>query len=231
VEAESRSPGAYVVKVLRKQWWCDPRAINMQRREAWIGSQVSHPNLLPVLSSSVQQPPFYLVMPRLTGQTLAQLINDRVKFPLSLLLWIVRQVTEGLAALYERTGMIHADVKPSNIFVAPSGHATLLDFGFAHTRDEAASWANRPVLGTLKYIAPEAITSSLATSIQGDMYGLGVSLYEALTGRLPHESDDPGELARSVHTLLAKYPTRRPSSYPQLIERLVRLEIECFSLR
>ena len=54
-----------MLKVLRKEWWRDPQAIEMQRREAWVGSKVSHPNLLPVLSASVQEPPFYVVTPKL----------------------------------------------------------------------------------------------------------------------------------------------------------------------
>src|SRR4249920_3952663 len=59
-DGPQNQPAAYVVKVLRKEWWRDPQAIEMQRREAWAGAKVSHPNLLPVLSASVQEPPFYL---------------------------------------------------------------------------------------------------------------------------------------------------------------------------
>src|SRR4051795_13263270 len=70
-------PAAYVVKVLRKEWWRDPQAIEMQRREAWVGCKVSHPHLLPVLTSSVEEPPFYVVSPRLEGSTLAHIIYDR----------------------------------------------------------------------------------------------------------------------------------------------------------
>src|SRR4051812_41230232 len=53
-EGSQNQPASYIVKVLRKEWWRDPQAIEMQRREAWVGSKVSHPNLLPVLSASIQ---------------------------------------------------------------------------------------------------------------------------------------------------------------------------------
>src|SRR3989304_677923 len=59
-DAPPSQPAAYVVKLLRKEWWRDPQAIEVQRREAWVGSQVSHPNLVPVLSASVKEPPFYI---------------------------------------------------------------------------------------------------------------------------------------------------------------------------
>jgi serine/threonine protein kinase len=254
-EAESaRRPAMYALKALRKEWWRDPAAIEMQRREAWVGGTVSHANLLPVLSASVQEPPYYVVSPLVGGVSLAQILADRGPLVVPTALWIARQVADGLAALFEVARLIHADVKPANILMSPSGHATLLDFGFAQTATEASAWATRPLTGTLAYIAPEMLTSTLAAGPRSDIYSLGVALYEMLTGRRPWESDDPGELAtlhreakpadvRSLRTdvpkpvsellyaMLAKDPLRRPASARELSSQLVRLEIECFSLR
>ena len=247
-------PAAYVVKVLRKEWWREPQAIEMQRREAWVGAKVSHPHLLPVLSASVEEPPFYVVTPKLEGMTLAQIVSQQAPLAVPRALWIARQVAEGLDALYEATGMIHTDVKPANILISPLGHATLIDFAFVQTPIEASRWATRPLAGTLAYIAPELLTSALAAGPRSDIYSLGVTLYETLSGRRPWESDDPGELAtlqreakpadlRSirpdtpeavaelVHSMLAKDPLRRPATARELATRLVRLEIESFSLR
>jgi eukaryotic-like serine/threonine-protein kinase len=247
-------PAAYVLKVLRKEWWRDPQAIDMQRREAWVGCQVTHPNLLPVLSASVQEPPFYIVTPRLEAMPLAQLIAERAPLVVPLALWIARQVAEAADSLFEATGMIHADIKPGNILVSPAGHTTLIDFGFVQTPSEATRWSVRPLAGTLAYIAPEMITSALAAGTRSDIDSLGVTLYEMLTGRRPWDSDDPGELARLhrearppqlkdvrpevpqpvadlVQEMLAKDALRRPPSARELASRLVRLEIESFSLR
>ena len=102
-------------------------------------------------------------------------------------------------------------------------------------RAEASQWATRPLAGTLAYIAPEMVTSALAAGPRSDIYSLGVTLYEMITGRRPWDSDDPGELAmlhrqakpidiralrpdvpdpvaEIVHSMLAKDPLRRPSS-------------------
>jgi serine/threonine protein kinase len=253
-DGPQNQPAAYVVKVLRKEWWRDPLAIEMQRREAWVGSKVSHPNILPVLSVSVEDPPFYVVTPKLDGATLAQLILDRGRLGVPLALWIARQVAEGLTALLEATGMIHTDVKPDNILVSPTGHATLIDFGFVQTAAEASQWATRPLAGTLAYIAPEMVTSALAAGPQADIYSLGVTLYEMLTGLRPWNTDDPAALAALhreskpadirqqrpelsqpiadlVQAMLAKNPLRRPASTRELARRLVRLEIDSFTLR
>jgi serine/threonine-protein kinase len=249
-----RRPAAYVLKVLRKEWWRDPQAIEMQRREAWVGSKVSHPNLLPVLSASVQEPPFYVVTPKLDSRPMSQIIAERAPLAVPLALWIGRQIAEGIDALLDATGMIHADIKPANILVSSAGHATLIDFGFVQSPSEATRWTTRPLTGTLAYIAPEMVTSALAAGPRSDIYSLGVTLYEMLTARRPWDSDDPGELATMhrearppqlrtlrpdtpqsvadlVQEMLAKDPLRRPASARELAARLVKLEIESFSLR
>jgi serine/threonine-protein kinase len=254
VASPADQPANYVVKVLRKEWWRDPQAIEMQRRAAWLGRAVSHPHLLPVLSANVGQAPFCLVMPKLDGRSLAEVLADGTTMPLPITLWIARQVAEALAALHEATGMIHADVKPSNIMVSPEGHATLIDLGFAHAPSEQRHWSSRPVVGTLAYIAPEAITSSLCAEPSSDLYSLGATLYEMLAGRLPFEAAAPDELVRMhresqptcirrcvpqlpklvaslVHRLLAKDCLRRPGSAAEVAAELMRLEIECFSVR
>jgi serine/threonine-protein kinase len=254
--AESTEEGraAYVLKVLRKEWWRDAHAIEMQRRAAWVGRKVSHPHLLPVLSAGVEQPPFYMVSPRLEGRALSRIILEKRRLPLPVTLWIARQVAEALDALHTTARMIHADVKPANIIVAPDGHATLVDLGFVHSPSESRHWSTRPVYGTLNYMAPEALTSALGSSPQSDVYSLGVTLYEALTGVLPFAGRDAEQLIRQhreakpecirmrrpdlpkpvaslVHRMLAKDALRRPESAAAVAEELVRLEVESFADR
>ena len=258
-DAAEDQPANYVLKVLRREWWRDPQAIEMQRRAAWIGRKISHPHLLPVLSANVQQAPFFFVTPYISGSSLATVLTPddgqaAKRLPLPVTLWIVRQVAEALSALHESAHMLHADVKPSNILVSPDGHATLIDLGFAHSPSEALHWSSRPVVGTLNYIAPEVVTSCLAAEVSSDLYSLGVTLYEMITGELPFAASAPDELVRLhreskptcvrhavptlpkpvaslVHRLLAKDPLRRPTSAATVAEELMRLEIECFSLR
>ena len=190
----------------------------------------------------------------LEGVPLGQLILEQEQLPVPLALWIARQVADGLDALFTTTGMIHCDVKSANILVSAAGHATLIDFGFVQTPAEASQWATRPLAGTLAYIAPEMVTSALAAGPRSDIYSLGVTLYEMISGRRPWESDDPGELAmlhrqakptdvralrpevpapvaELIQSMLAKDPLRRPASARELATRLVRLEIDSFTLR
>jgi serine/threonine-protein kinase len=147
---------------------------------------------------------------------------------------------------------MHGDIKAENIFVGEQGHVTLLDLGFARRESEIASAVDRPVLGTVNYMAPELVTSSLRADIRSDIYSLGVTLFELLTGRLPVVAADlaelaeihrqlrpvdvrrltpglPLEVARLVRQMMAKEPLRRPQTPRELIERLTRLEVQNFS--
>ena len=252
--AAQDSPAAYAVKALKKEWWSDPTAIEMQRREAWVGQRVNCPHLAPVLSAGLTAPPYYTVAPRLEGHTAAVRLagGDRPTLPVAL--WIARQAAQALHSLHAATGMIHGDVKPANLIVGPDGHTTLIDLGFCQSPSESRNWAERPVVGTLRYLAPERMTSSTAVDTRSDLYSLGATLYELIAGRPPHEGDTPAALieqhrsqrpeclrsaapgtpkgvASLVHRLLSKDPLRRPATPLEVVNELAPLEIACFGLR
>jgi serine/threonine-protein kinase len=252
VDAADR-PAGYALKVLRSQWEQSPEAVACLQREASVGRRISHIHLVPILASHTSEPPYYVVMPWLTGSTLAGRLAAGFRPSLPMSLWIVRQVAEALEPIHQ-IGHVHADIKPANIFLSPQMHVTLLDLGFARRADEIGSAADRCVLGTIHYMAPETITSLRRADIRSDLYSLGVTLYQLLTGRLPFVADQlgqivrehrqqrpmpvrrlvpsiPKEVARLVHQMLAKEPLRRPQSPRELVDRLVRLEIETLGLR
>jgi serine/threonine-protein kinase len=251
--APADQPANYAVKMLRPEWRDDPQAIRLLQREALVGRSVSHPHLAPVLAAVVSDPPRLLVMPWLAGASLRVRLATGRQFDLPATLWIIRQTAEALDALHA-AGWMHGDVTPGNIQVSPSGHVTLVDLSFARRGDETGSAADRPVMGTCRYIAPEHLTSALAADIRSDLYSLGVVLFEMLTGRPPFLGDGlaelavahrqsappdlvrlaphvPREVAYLVRQMLAKNPLRRPQTPRELIERLVRLEIGAFSER
>lgn len=240
----------YALKVLREEWHEQPLIINQFRREAELGRRIAHPHLISILSGHCVARPYYLVMPFLPGQTLEQILKQQSVLPLPRALGLCRQAAQALQALHERH-ILHGDVKPANLLVAPNGHATLLDLGSARDVAETGSYASRPFLGTLAYTAPEAFVSAQALDQRSDLYSLGMVLYEALTGRLPFAGADlpdaaalisaivrgrpaplrqlapqvPAEVAELVHTLLRKQPERRLDSAARLVERLVKYEI------
>jgi eukaryotic-like serine/threonine-protein kinase len=236
----------YAVKVLDRR--IDrPLALAFFRREAEVGRRIQHPHLVPVLTSQLSEPPYYLVMPHLLGRTVAERIHDGEQFALPHALWIARQAAEALAAIHAG-GYMHGDVKPGNILVSPQGHATLIDLGFARELAESGGALDRPILGTINYLAPELLTSSLGADARSDLYSLGATLYELLTWRPPiqatsleelaekqrHESipdirslvpQIPIDVAELLRRLMAREPLRRPQSAGEVVKTLVALEI------
>jgi serine/threonine protein kinase len=252
VDGSAGQPAAYALKVLRDEWQDDPRGLAMLVREVQVAACVTHSHLVPILAASLERQPFYLAMPYLEGHSLAEYLATEASLDLPAIFWFVRQVAEATLAL-EAGGWMHGDVKPGNIIVSLSGHATLFDLGFAVQRGARASIADRPVVGTLSYMAPEILYSASGGNSRSDVYSLGVMLFPLLTGRLPFDADDIAELAlqhrqeipgdvrklapqvpmraaRLVRQMLSKEPLRRPSP-GELVQRLIALEIETFAER
>jgi serine/threonine-protein kinase len=247
----SDGPADYVVKCIEAAHRNNPLAVGMLQREAFVGRSVSHPHLAPVLAAHVDAPPYYFVMPRLEGATLARTLADAVRLEAAEALWIARQTAEALAAMHD-AGWRHGDVKPANLFLAASGHVTLIDLGFAG-RIPQRRQADEPICGTPAYTAPECLSPAHAVTRQADVYSLGVTLFEMLAGERPFGGDEaeqlvvahaqnaardvrhlvptvPKDVSQLVRRMLAKEPLRRPST-SELVAQLIRLEIECFDVR
>ncbi|MCH7726737.1 MAG: serine/threonine protein kinase [Planctomycetes bacterium] len=212
-------PSDYVVKSVTPNSGEDSIALDLLRREAQVGLSVKHSHLISMLSAQVDEPPYYLVMPFLPGQPLARRISREIPVRLPFSLWVMRQVAEGLEALHAQ-GWMHGDVKPSNIMIAPQGHATLIDFGFAFRERER--YGNQdPLLTTPHYTAPERLTGANSTGYS-DIYSLGAVLYELLTGRLPFEATEPYELAVAHLQQKPPEPRRFNTHLPPRVVRLLR---------
>jgi serine/threonine protein kinase len=241
------------IKVLRPEWQDDNTAIKLLQREARAGLRVRHPHLVHVNNVHVTKPPYFLVMDLLAGESLRRRMRRDYRLDVSSALWITRQTAEALAALH-RAGFIHGDVKPDNIRLVDDGTAVLIDLGFAHRPGENTALLERGyVLGTVDFLAPELCMPEPSADQNSDMFSLGVSLFEMLTGRLPyppgtleqtlrrHRCDPPADirrlagplppaLAAIVDRLLAHRPSDRPKA-AAIVPELIGLEIAAIRQR
>ena len=222
-------------------------AENMLRREASVLRSINHANLIALLDGKFDGQP-YLLTPYLEGATLQDVFDSGLHCPPAHALWIARQIAQALSAIHEG-GWRHGDVKPDNILVSPSGHATLLDLGLAHrTEGTGAAIIAKAVAGSLTYIAPECLREGVRVDHRADLYSLDIVLYQmnarhtqivatygaTLANAHLHEASPQLPLADGVAVtdtrhlvarLLAKDPLRRPASASELANRLMRLEI------
>jgi eukaryotic-like serine/threonine-protein kinase len=213
--AVQRSIGAQVaIKVLSHDHARDPEVAERFVVEARIPNLVRHDGLVNVLSLGVLpdgRP--YQLMEHLTGASLAELIRRRGALPPGTLCEWLREALRALAALHVR-GIVHRDVKPSNLFVTASGRLKLLDFGIAKLVEPGGRNLTRTghLLGTVEYMAPEQAAGE-PVDPRADLFALGVVLFEGVTGRRPFEG-------RSLDALASREPP--PAVSPAALDEVIR---------
>jgi serine/threonine protein kinase len=250
---ESASGRACAVKVVRDDWDDPPTAMKLLQREARAGLTVRNPHLVRVTHAHVIRPPYFLVMELLPGESLRRRLRREYRLSVAEAVWVVRQTAEALAALH-RAGFLHGDLKPDNVQRVDDGTVVLLDLGFAHRPGENAAFLRAGyVLGTADYLAPELCDDDPKADIGSDVFSLGVTFFEMLTGQLPysagtlsqtfrrHRFDAPAPLRRLrpeapsgiaglVERMLAPRPGDRPRA-AAVVQQLVRHEIAALSRR
>jgi serine/threonine-protein kinase len=154
-------------------------------REARLASTLRHPSLVEVYDVSVERG--YLVMEYLPGGSLQQRLSSGEKLAPAQIRRMALDIIGGLEAAHHR-GVVHRDIKPANIFFDARGTAKLGDFGVAHLVDLGQTQTGG-LIGTLAYMSPEQITGA-PISIAADVYSVGVTLFEVVTGRLPFLGPD-----------------------------------------
>ena len=173
---------AVAIKQIRAELANRPEFIRRFEAEAHLVAQLEHPHIVPLYDYWREPDSAYLVMRLLSGGTLDRRLVDR---PLALaeVATMVEEVGSALAAAH-RTGVVHRDVKPANVFLDADGHFYLGDFGIAIESDEADDPTAALSLGSPAYASPEQLRRQ-PVSPTADVHGLGITVYEALTGRLP----------------------------------------------
>jgi eukaryotic-like serine/threonine-protein kinase len=227
------------IKALAEELAGDRVAVRRFRREARATARLDHPNVIRVYDFIDGEAPF-LVLELLEGHTLADRLRRDGALPPLEAARIAAAVADGLDVAH-RAGIIHRDIKPGNIMLTAGGGVKVMDFGIAAAW-EAHSTTGQQLLATASYTAPERIRGGRA-SPAGDLYSLGVVLYEMLTGRPPFTADNaeqllrahleaaprpvrslvfwvPAEIAAACETALAKDPAGRPASAGALAGQL-----------
>ena len=237
------------IKILKPEFMGDPGFLERFRVEARHAARVDHEGIADVYDYGEGSGSAYLVMELVSGDSLARIIEKRIRLSGVEVLSIMEQTARALHAAHE-DGLVHRDVKPGNLLITPSGKVKITDFGIARVADQVALTATGQVMGTVQYLAPEQATGKQATP-STDIYSLGIVAYEALTGRRPFTGESQMVIAMAqindkppamdadidqrvqdlVLSCLAKKPNQRPGSALDLSNRAraLRLQLEGIS--
>ncbi len=218
------------LKVIRRRFTCEPRAIERFRQEVRAAAQLSHPNIVAAFDAEQAGSVHFLAMELVRGVTLARLVQEQGPLPVAEAAGFARQVAMGLDHAHQR-GMIHRDVKPQNLMLTSSGVVKILDFGLARFAyeyglqgtSETASGitAANVFLGTPDYAAPEQIFDAHAADIRADVYSLGCTLRFLLTAGVLYPDADA---SRQLYLRMIQDPppiSRFRNDVPAELERVV----------
>ncbi|MFM1757977.1 MAG: hypothetical protein RL193_554 [Actinomycetota bacterium] len=195
---DTRLDRKVAVKIMHPHLAQDEEFISRFIREAKAAASLSHPNIVNVMDQGWNQsgiPAVFLVMELVEGQTLRELIASKGKFSVSETLNYLSPVVSALAAAHQ-IGIVHRDIKPENILISNDGRIKIADFGLARGTNLGQTMTAEAsvILGSVSYLSPEQVQRGISDS-RSDIYSVGVMAFEMLTGKRPHISDSPLQIA------------------------------------
>ncbi len=206
------------VKIIRDELFGNKEIRSRFYSEAHAVAQLSHPNIVSIYDVSMNDDIGYIVMELIAGITLRQYMDRKHTVPWKQVLHFTRQIADALQHAHER-GIIHRDIKPMNIMLLPNGNIKVADFGIAAFENEIKETKGQAI-GSLHYIAPEQLRGKIAEA-RGDVYSLGVTAYEMLTGYKPYTGKQPVDILQQQNAG-ALLPIRAfDVDVPQELEEIV----------
>jgi serine/threonine-protein kinase len=188
-------------------------------QEAKAAGRLSHPNIVTIFDLGKSEDVAYIAMEFLQGKELRDILDDGEKLPVERVLDVATQVALGLAYAHEH-GVVHRDVKPSNIMVASDGHVKITDFGIARMESSSVRTQTGMVLGSPKYMSPEQVLGKLIDQ-RSDIFSLGVVLYEMLAGKPPFAGENVNAIMYQTLNNIPSPPGSLNSNVPDMLNFIV----------
>jgi eukaryotic-like serine/threonine-protein kinase len=185
-------------------------------REPRLLASLNHPNIVTILTAEKQENVFFIVMEFVPGETLETIIAREGALDVTLALDYTCQIVNAVDHAH-RQGVLHRDLRPSNVLVAESGMLKVADFGTSRFLEIAAHGTT--VIGSPPYMAPEQFHGKAVFA--SDIYSLGVTMYQMLTGQLPYDTPSPADLDRLMKGELLTAPRLKNPKIPKSINDII----------
>lgn len=205
------------IKVLKQEFSEDKNFVSKFKVEAQSAAGLSHPNIVNVFDVGEDDGLYYIVMELIEGITLKKYIERKGKLPVKEAVSILIQVSQGIEAAHNNH-IIHRDIKPQNIIISKEGKVKVTDFGIA--RAASTNTISSNAMGSVHYISPEQAKGGFIDE-KSDIYSLGITLYEMITGKVPFEGDSTVSIAlQHVQSELSS-PKELVPDLPISVEKII----------
>lgn len=205
------------VKVMKAEFSEDKNFIAKFRKEAQAAAGLAHPNVVNVYDVGEDKGIYYIVMELVQGITLKDYITRKGKLTVREATSIAIQVSLGLEAAH-KSNIIHRDVKPQNIIISTDGKVKLSDFGIA--RAASSNTISSNVMGSVHYSSPEQVRGGYSDA-KSDIYSLGITMYEMVTGRVPFDGDTTVAIAIKHLQEEMESPRKYVQELPYSLEQII----------
>lgn len=191
------------------------------RREAKASARLNHPNIVSIFDFGEYEGRSYMVMEYLQGRNLSELLKIHSPLALPVALKALAQTCEALDFAHHQ-GIIHRDIKPANIVILDNGTTKLADFGIARLESTNSDLTKAgSILGSLLYISPEQLMNPKDVDKRADIYSLGVTAYEILTGKLPYNGSNIGEIVMKIMQSEPPLPSELNREIPSELDAMI----------
>lgn len=205
------------VKVLKDEFSEDKSFVSKFKVEAQSAAGLAHPNIVNVFDVGEENGLYFIVMELVEGITLKKYIEKKGKLPVKEAVSIAIQIAQGIEAAHNNH-IIHRDIKPQNVIISREGKVKVTDFGIA--RAASANTINSNAMGSVHYISPEQARGGYIDE-KSDVYSLGISLYEMITGKVPFEGDSTVTIALQHINEELPSPKHETPELPVSVERII----------
>ena len=207
------------LKFIREDVMNNPTNLQRFNNEVRIASALDNPYIVKVYNSGTFENRPYIVNEYVKGQTLKEVLDFRGSLGVKECVSVMLQLSSALDYAH-RHNVIHRDIKPDNIFYLPDGSVKLGDFGIAEVSDDRIVKNKNEIVGSVHYLAPELARGEMATA-RSDIYALGVTFFEILTGKLPFQKKEAVDVA--VAHIKEKFPSVKKylPDCPPAIEKVI----------
>ncbi len=216
---DTKTKEELALKLIKPEISADKKTIERSSNEIKLAHKISHRNVCRMFHLGEEKGTHFITMEYVPGEDLRSSIRRFGQLPIGKSISIAKQICEGLAEAH-RLGIVHRDLKSSNVMIDKDGNARIMDFGIARSLESKGITGAGVMIGTPEYMSPEQVEGKEIDQ-RSDIYSLGVILYEMVTGRVPFEGDTPFTIGVKRKSEVPKSPKELNTQIPDDLSKVI----------